>query len=204
MIDRRGLILSLLAATLAPAPIALAQEADLHKAVIRAFYDSLIAVMKEGPALGFDGRFDRLAPAIRAAFDVAGMAERAIGASWDKLDADQRAGAIAEFERFMIANYASRFKSFQGQVFEVLEVRESAGKPVVLTRLTRADGEPVRLSYLLREIDGAWRIADVYYNGTISEVARLRADFSSTLVSGGIDSLNAALEDKIRQMREGA
>ena len=173
-------------------------------ALVQAFYDSLLTTMKEGPALGFDGRFERLAPAIRLSFDTDGMAKRAIGASWDKLEDSQRETALAEFERFMIANYAARFKSFSGQEFVVLDVKEAAGKPVVITKLVRPDGDPVSLGYVMHQVDETWKIVDVYYNGTISEVARLRADFSSTLISGGIEALNAALEERIQKLREGA
>ena len=172
--------------------------------IVQAFCNSLLSTMKEGPALGFDERFDRLAPVILSSFDTGSMARRAIGASWEKLDDIQRDAALAEFERFMIANYAARFKSFSGQEFEVLEVKEAAGKPVVLTRLIRPEGDPVSLGYVMHEVDETWKIVDVYYNGTISEVARLRSDFSSTLISGGIEALNAALEERIRKLREGA
>ena len=48
----------------------------------RRFYDTLLAVMKEGPKLGFAGRRDTLAPAIRRAFDLPLMTRLTVGPQW--------------------------------------------------------------------------------------------------------------------------
>jgi phospholipid transport system substrate-binding protein len=200
VISRRGLLGAAGLALLVFSRPSSGQDADPRMAVVQTFYDALLGAMKEGDALGFTGRYERLTPAIKSAFDISGMTERAIGGTWENLSEEERQGAIAQFERYMVATYASRFKSFSGQKFDVQALKESAGKPVVLTVLTKSDGEPVQLAYVMREVDGGWKIADVYYSGAISEVARLRSDFSSTLLSGGVAGLNQALEAKISEM----
>ena len=47
-------------------------EADFAQAKtsVQALYDELLATMKEGEALGLDGRRERLAPAVAEAYDV--------------------------------------------------------------------------------------------------------------------------------------
>ncbi len=200
IIKRRSILFGL-AAVLAMGPgspsLSRADAADPRLGIVQTLYDSLLAVMKEGPALGFDGRFTKLTPVIRTVFDSAGMAERAIGPHWQSLDAKQRTDAVAVFENYMIANYAARFKSFNNQVFKVDSVKETGGKPIVLTTIVRPNGESVRLSYVMQQVGTDWKIEDVYYSGAISEIARLRSDFASTLKQGGIEALDKALQQKI-------
>ena len=58
---------------------------------------------------------------------------------------------------------------------------------------------PVTISYRMRENGGAWKIIDVFYNGSISQLTTRRSDFSATLAQGGAPALIAhlnALADK--------
>src|SRR5262249_53867295 len=65
---------------------------------------------------------------------------------------------------------------------------------VVQTKLVRTDGDPIALNYLMRESDGAWKVIDVFLNGTASELATRRSEFSSVLRRDGADGLVKLLE----------
>ena len=58
------------------------------------------------------------------------------------------------------------------------------------------DDTPVEFDYLLRATPAGWKIVDVYLAGTISELARRRAEFSSIIQSQGVDGLIALLKTK--------
>jgi len=64
---------------------------------------------------------------------------------------------------------------------------------LVKTHLIQANGKVVALDYLMRNTGGEWKVVDVYLDGTISELANRRAEFSAILKAGGptalIDSL---------------
>ena len=62
---------ALLVALTLPAGVA-AVDVDPAVAPIRAFYDALLAVMKQADQLGVRGRYDKLAPVIRSTFDLPG------------------------------------------------------------------------------------------------------------------------------------
>lgn len=64
----------------------------------------------------------------------------------------------------------------------------------------KSDGELIHLSYLMRQNDGVWQIADVYLNGTISELATRRSEFSSIIRARGIDGLVAVLKNKTESL----
>jgi phospholipid transport system substrate-binding protein len=54
----------------------------------------------------------------------------------------------------------------------------------------------VQLDYLMRKADDRWRIIDVYLNGTISEMAARRSEYSAVLSQGGTSALIALLRKK--------
>jgi phospholipid transport system substrate-binding protein len=54
---------------------------------------------------------------------------------------------------------------------------------------------------LMRQNRGAWQISDVYLDGTISQVAVQRSEFSSILRREGVDGLVMALNRKVDLLR---
>jgi phospholipid transport system substrate-binding protein len=54
----------------------------------------------------------------------------------------------------------------------------------------------VDIDYLMRRDGDAWRIADVYLSGTVSELAARRSEFSSVMRRQGVDGLIAVLNRK--------
>jgi phospholipid transport system substrate-binding protein len=169
------------------------------KAIVQSFYDALEETMKQGEELGFDGRYKKLEPVIHDTFDVPVMAKIAVGSEWTNFSADQKKVMLETFDKYMVTTYASRFKTDKGLKFEVGEVKTPAdNRALVETKLIRANGDPVALNYLFRpDANGSWKIIDVYLSGAISEMARMRSDFSATVTGGGADALIKALEKKI-------
>jgi len=166
---------------------------------VRAFYDALLAVMKQAERLGIPGRYEKLAPVIRATFDLAAMTRIAVGPEWNSIASAQQTELIESFSRMTIATYANRFDGYSGERFEVEPVSEvrSTGR-VVRTRLVQSKGEPVSLNYLMRGSGDAWKIVDVYLTGTISELATRRSEFAAILKTGG----PSALIDMLRQQAD--
>jgi ABC-type transporter MlaC component len=74
--------------------------------------------------------------------------------------------------------------------------RRVADGVLVIPRLIRRDREPVRLDYVMREINEATQVIDVYADGAISEFARRRTEFISVLSRDDADSLIARLIQK--------
>lgn len=182
---------------------AAAQSGDDPKATVQAFYNTLEDTMKHGAELGFEGRYQKLEPVIQRTFDVPVMAKIAVGAEWTVFSADEKERMLDAFSRYMVTTYAARFKSYKGQQFHVGEVKQPAeNRALVETRLVRSNGDPISLNYLFRPgADGNWKIIDVYLSGAISEMARMRSDFSATVTGGGANALIAALEKKIVEIK---
>jgi len=163
---------------------------------VREFYQTLLYNMQNGPSVGQRGRVARLAPVVPRVFDIPYMTQLAIGPTWMTLPEPQRRQVLQAFERYITAVYAERFDKYSGERLEVIGEQPTSHGTMVNTQIVKASGEPVTLNYLMVNGSGGPQIGDVYLNGTISELAARRADFSSTLRTQGVPGLIAALNNK--------
>ena len=152
--------------------------------------------MKNGHTLGESGRFVQLEPVIRRTFDVATMARLSVGPSWAGLTEAQRQQITESFGRYISAIYADRFDSYAGQKLQVTNEQPEAAGVIVHSQIIKADGDPVKVDYLMRRNGDAWLISDIYLDGAISEIATRRSEFGAILKSQGVDGLIAALNRK--------
>ena len=109
---------------------------------------------------------------------------------------NQRQQVTDGFGRYISAIYADRFDSYSGQKLQVTDEQPTAAGVVVHSQIVKANGEPVKVDYLMRKNGDSWLIADVYLDGAISEVATRRSEFASIFRNEGIDGLIAALNRK--------
>ena len=189
---RRRAALAAATAAILPLPSALAQPAT-PAAVVEGFHAALLDAMRNARALGPRGRERRLRPAMQAAFDLPAMTRIAVGPPWTGLAEGERQALVSAFSDWVVATYASRFDGYAGESFATTgESVLQSGDRLVRTQLLRPDDAPVQLNYLLRG-EGRWRVVDVYLNGTISELASRRAEFTTLLREGGADRLAAEL-----------
>jgi phospholipid transport system substrate-binding protein len=163
---------------------------------VRGLYDALFSTMKNGWTLGQSGRFTQLAPVIRRSFDIASMARLSVGPSWTGLSEAQREQMTESFGRYISAIYADRFDSYDGQKLEVTGEQPAPAGVMVRSQIIKANGEPVKVDYMMRRSGDSWLISDIYLDGAISEVATRRSEFAAILKNDGIDGLIAALNRK--------
>jgi phospholipid transport system substrate-binding protein len=163
---------------------------------VRAFYGTLLETMRNAQALGPQGRYARLAPVVRQSFDIPFMTRLAVGPGWNSLTQTEQAQVTQAFERYVAATYAERFHSYSGEQLQVTGEQPSPAGTVITSQIVESDGERTHINYLMHQSGSGWQIADVYLNGTISELATRRSEFSSILQSQGINGLIAALNNK--------
>jgi len=179
---------------IAPASVLAAGPEDS----VNALHETLISTMKDGRALGENGRYARIEPVIHRLFDLPSMSRLAIGASWTTLSAAQQQLAIAAFGAYISATYADRFDSYSGQRMEVVAQQPSGSGIIVKTCIVRSNGELVSVDYAMRQNDGTWQISDVYLDGTISQLATQRSEFGAILRREGFDGLIGTLQRKVK------
>lgn len=193
-----GLTVAAPAAAMPPAATALP---DPGARQIRAFYDTLLDSMKHAKQLGVTGRYKKLAPAIDATFDFPAMTKMTVGPNWETMPEADRQTLIDAFRRMTIADYAHNFDGYNGEAFNVEpNVQERADSKIVQTKMTAPGKAPIPFVYRMTKGRDGWKIVDIYLNGFVSEVAARRADFASTLKSGGA----AALAQKLNAITDKA
>jgi len=167
--------------------------------VVENLHETLLLVMKEGNQIGYQGRYDRLAPVITAGFDMPFIAKIVLGRFWEIFGSEQKSKFVETFSRLSIATYAANFDTYSGERFKLISEKEvSGGRVLVQTRLIKSDGGQVELDYLLHRVGSQWRIINVVADG-VSDLALKRADYTTFLKSNGLDSLLIKLNEKIVQ-----
>ena len=170
------------------------EPSDAPEKTIGGLNAQLLDTMKQAQALGVQGRYNALAPVLAKTYDIASMSRTAVGQSWDTLQPAQKAAVTDAFARMMFATYAKRFDGFSGESFQIVGITDRApADKMVKTQIVQSNGKPVPINYLMRKTGPDWKIVDVYLDGTISELASRRAEFTSILRAGGPDALIASL-----------
>jgi phospholipid transport system substrate-binding protein len=170
---------------------------DAAPARIQAFYDVLLASMKRAKDLGIEGRFQKLAPTVHETFDMPTMTRVACGSAWRKMSAEQQQALVGAFERMTAATYANQFSDYSGQRFVVDPNTTARNADVIVhSQLMPANGDPVTFNYLMRQTGSDWKIEDIYLDGTISQLAVRRSEFSAILNSEGPDGLLSKLKSQ--------
>ena len=168
---------------------------DPAVARIDKFNDALLAVMKDGPKLGVEGRYKKLEADVDALFDLAAMTKFTVGPPWAKMTAEEQKSLVAAFRRMTIASYAHSFNEFKGQKFVTdPKAEDRAPDRLVKSQVIPQGEKPVNLVYRMRETGGVWCVIDVIYE-FVSQLATRRSDFASTVASGGAPALVKKLDE---------
>lgn len=200
MLQRLSAVLVALAfATLLPA--AAPAAADTPTQIINDYYGLLLKAMKSGKTLGYKGRFDLLEPGVDSTFNIALMAQASVGTYWDTMSKAQRQALTEAFRHFTIANYAHNFDSYDGTKFETTSQKETPRKDVIVySNIVKSDGDKVAINYLLRQDGAQYKVIDVFLDGSISQLATRRAEYTSLIRRDGVDALIRAVRQKADEL----
>jgi len=198
---RRRALLALIGAIVARGVAA--QEGG-PAAPIAALNDVLLRIMRTGRVSPFAERARTLTPVIERTFDLNQILATSIGPRWPSIPAAQQARLLDVFTRYIVASYVANFDSYDGQRLEILpQTRAIGAEQVVSTEILPKNGDPRRIDYVMRQVNGGWRATDVLLDGTISRVAVQRSDFRSLIAAGDPAPLIASLEAKTTKLEAG-
>jgi phospholipid transport system substrate-binding protein len=174
-------------------PVPAFAQTDPARTIVQALDDGLIAIMKAKGTI--KSRSAAIAPVIDRAFDLPLMTRLAVGSGWTTTaPADQQA-LVAAFRRMTIAQYATNFDNWSGERFAIApQIEARGGDKLVRTTLTTPGKADIPISYRLRASGGSWKIIDVFYRNSISQIATRRSDFATVLAKGGAKALVTHLD----------
>jgi phospholipid transport system substrate-binding protein len=170
--------------------------------VVATFQAALLDAMRNGAKLDCTARTGRMAPVVRATFDVPQLAKLVMRRHWSALSDEQRRRFTDTLEQLIVATYVSEFKQFGGESFTAPATRElPGGRREVHTELRHPPAPSVTFDYVLQpSTGGAWRVVNVLAEG-MSDLALRTAQYDSVMKAQGFDGLLDGLRRQIAQYR---
>lgn len=158
---------------------------------------TLIQVMKDAKALGYKGRYQKLEPVVREAFEFESVSQIALGSHWKKLDPQQKTAFVSKISELSVATYAAQFNGYDGESFKFESGQDQKNGRMLLRYVMEAPKEkPVKFEYMVSEQHGKWEIINIIVDG-ISDLALKKAQYTSVIDREGFDSLLNKLTQKI-------
>ena len=184
-----------LASALFAPPAAHAAD-DAAVAPIRRLYAAFETALKDGAGT-VKARVDAVGPTLAETFDTAAMVPVAVGPKWKGFTPEQQGTLTEAFGRYFITTYANRLSQAAGGKFEIKPESEAkGGTRIVHTHVSNKDGDDSDVDYV---VNARNRAQDVLLNGTVSELASMRASFAEPL-RGGADGLLKFMRDRTEGM----
>ncbi|UCG22433.1 MAG: ABC transporter substrate-binding protein [Deltaproteobacteria bacterium] len=177
---------------------AAASAIDPAAEVVEKLHKELLGVMKQADALGYKGRYQRLAPVVTSSYDLPFISKVVVGRYWSKFSPEQKEQFVNTFTELSIATYASQFKGYSGERFKTISAEESKrGRILIKSVLIKSNGEQVELDYILHQNGHQWQIINVIAQG-VSDLSLKRAQYTSYLKKEGFDDLLQRIKEKIK------
>ncbi len=152
-------------------------------------------------SLSLAERRQRFRVLFRENFDVPAIGRFVLGRYWRKAKPPVRTDFLSIFEEIMVRRFAPKFANYAETKFEIGLVRplREKGQYMVASTVVRAEGEPLRIDWRVRNKDGRLKILDVLGQG-ISMALTLRSEYASVIKDSGgrvedlVDKLRARIE----------
>ena len=167
--------------------------------IVNDFQAELLEVMKNGKALGYSGRYQRMDKMVKTSHDLKKIARIVVGKEWQKLTSAQQERLVDVFSQFSVASYAYNFKDYSGESFKYDSEEQTArGGVIIHTYLVIPDDKDVKFDYMLKKKGDSWQIINIIANG-VSDLALKRSEYTSILQREGFEELIAKINEKIEK-----
>lgn len=180
-----------------PALLAQEQVNGGPSQVVERLNNALLEAMKKADELGYEGRYELLAPVIRSTYEFRSIAKYTTGEYWRTFTEAQQEKFVEKLIEYGIATYAYQFNGYDGETFQLISEEPFRQKfRIVKAVLEIPSEENVEFVYILRQDEGDWRIIDIRHDG-VSDLALQKAQYTQILSKEGFDGLMAKLSEKI-------
>jgi phospholipid transport system substrate-binding protein len=138
----------------------------------------------------------QLRKTVEPIFDFREMAKRSLGPHWRDLTSEERQAFVPLFRNFLGQVYLDRITSHD--VEKVLFSRETLDKDYaeVDTKVIAGNGDQVPIVYLLKRVDGDWKVYDLIIDN-VSIVNNYRAQFDRVIFHSSYKELVKRIRQRI-------
>lgn len=140
-------------------------------------------------------RREQLRAVIYPRFDFAEMAKPSLGPQWSRRSPQEQGEFVRLFTEVLENSYVDKIESYHGE--KITYTRENLDKDhaEVFTKVVTKKGEEFSVNYILRSVDGEWKVYDVVIEN-ISLVNNYRSQFNRILAKASFDELLRKLQAK--------
>jgi phospholipid transport system substrate-binding protein len=180
-----------------------AQSADDAGAFVSKLADHAITTMA-GNHISDTERMERFRQLFVSAFDLPEIGRFVLGRYWRAATPEQQQEFLKAFEEISVLTWAKRFRDYNGETLEVLNVAKDGEKGTFVdSKINRPTAPAIPVTWRLRQPDGGYKIVDIVVEG-VSMAITHRSEYSSVMqASGGqMDGLLAAMRKKIAVLKE--
>lgn len=134
-------------------------------------------------------------------FDVPKIGQFVIGRYWRAASEADRGAFLKVFEDAMVQRFLPLLAENSTERFHIGTATPDGGNQndvLIDSRINRAQGEPYRVTWRVRETDGSFKILDIVAEG-VSMAITLRSEYGSVLKNNGgqLPPLTEALREKV-------
>ena len=146
-------------------------------------------------------RRKRLREAIFVRFDFQQMAQRTLGAHWQRRTPEEQAEFIRVFGDLLEQTYVDKIESYNNEKFIYTNERIDGLYAEVGSKMRNSKGEEFSINYKLHRAGEDWRVYDLVIEN-VSLVNNYRSQFNRILTNSTYDELISKIKAKLFDKRD--
>lgn len=156
------------------------------------------------PGISGDEQAQRFHDLVNEGFDIPAIGRFVLGRYWERAGEANQAAFLGLFVDLIVHRFQPLFGEYKGERLIVGGARPFPNNPDFLSvssEIAREAGEPVRVQFRVRRVEGGYKIVDVVAEG-VSIAVTLRSEYNSVLSRNGGDvgELVRVLRDTISRL----
>jgi phospholipid transport system substrate-binding protein len=177
--------------------------ADSPTVQIKSTVDQVIQILTDAQLQGESKkqeRRQRLREAIFVRFDFQEMAQRSLGAHWQRRTPEEQAEFIKIFSDLLEQTYVDKIESYNNEKFIYLNERIDGPYAEVGSKMRTSKGEEFTINYKLHRVGEDWKVYDLVIEN-ISLMNNYRSQFNRILTNSTYDELISKIRAKLSDKR---
>jgi phospholipid transport system substrate-binding protein len=171
---------------------------------IKSTVDQAIQILTN-PQLQGEGkkqeRRKKLREAIFVRFDFQEMAQRSLGAHWQRRTPEEQTEFIKVFSDLLEQTYVDKIESYNNEKFIYANERIDGRYAEVGSKMRTSKGEEFTINYKLHRVGEDWKVYDLVIEN-ISLMNNYRSQFNRILTNSTYDELVSRIKAKVSDKRD--
>jgi len=180
-----------------------------HEVFAHDFAQTVLAIIQDTKK-SYADRKEVLRTAFAKSVDMDWIAKFVLGKQWSTATPEQRERYTTLYRKFLTETYVANFAENPDKrirdikinnIINASDAAEDESDFTVRTEMMLADSEDLKVSYLVREEEGHYKVRDIAIEN-VSLIATHRSEFGAITATSGVDGVIAHLESALNQPKD--